>query len=563
MDITQWYAIGLSGLVGLYVVTFALITISKKIIPRVKLLFLLVLAGLMKIGTYAKRRFLQHVYYPQTHRYLRGSEKITRFDLLVTITFLVGVVVCTVIQVQNIPGLRRRSGLISIINIIPLSLGAHMNLLANVCGIRLGAYGRIHRWLGRVAIVEGLIHTATAVSLKRPNWHMLPDIGGLTATISIVLMLLSSLARIRQRFYEVFHKLHLIFSTTLIAALFIHGQSKDLLTPPTVYLLAVICLQILTGALRFGQILYRNIKYGKPLNRATVQTVTFKRDSGRDIPVSDAVHVHVRLSRPWRPRAGQYAYLCIPGLSHTSFAQSHPFYVAWWYYDHGHDHVVFLIERREGFTKNLFLRANASNDPGPNSEMRVLVEGPYGKSLNLESYATVLLFATGIGIAGQMPYVTQLLEGSQTGQVETRRIALFWEMASELHAAWVADMMKVLLAKDTNRVLDIKLFVVGRFLSPHTHKGDIAQLGERIKVIYQAMDVENLIHSEVGDRQGRTVVSLCTDDETSDTIRGIVRGMLEQDVHLEELDFRPASSRKGEMARDITVTRSKRKVSGI
>jgi hypothetical protein len=51
--------------------------------------------------------------------------------------------------------------------------------------------------------------------------------------------------------------------------------------------------------------------------------------------------------------------------------------------------------------------------------------------LNLRTYNTVLLFATGIGIAPQLPYVRQLLTEHYTWIAKTRRIALFWETDSE------------------------------------------------------------------------------------------------------------------------------------
>jgi predicted ferric reductase len=246
----------------------------------------------------------------------------------------------------------------------------------------------------------------------------------------VVVVLLSSIASVRQRVYEIFHKLHLILATILIVAIYLHSKSKELWAPPTVYLLAAIFLQILMGVLQFGEVLYRNVKYGKLLNRATVRTITFKRPSGRDIPVSDAVHVHVQLTRSWQPGGGQYAYLCIPGVSYTSFAQWHAFYVSWWYRDaEGNDVVVFIVQKQRGFTRNLFLHANS--DLSQNYEMRALVKGPYGKELDLKSYGTVLLFATGIGISGQLPYATQLLEGYHNCEVKTRRIALFWELESE------------------------------------------------------------------------------------------------------------------------------------
>jgi predicted ferric reductase len=243
-------------------------------------------------------------------------------------------------------------------------------------------------------------------------------------------VLLSSVASVRQRAYEIFHKLHLILATILIVAIYLHSKSKELWTPPTVYLLAAIFLQILMGVLRSGEVLYRNVKYGKLLSRAIVRPITFKRSSDTDIPVTDAVHVHVQLSRSWRPRGGQYAYLCIPGVSYSSFVQWHAFYVSWWYRDaEGNDVVVFIVQKQRGFSRNLFLHANS--DLSQNYGMRALVKGPYGKELDLKSYGTFLLFATGIGISGQLPYVTQLLEGYHNCEVKARRIALFWELESE------------------------------------------------------------------------------------------------------------------------------------
>jgi predicted ferric reductase len=213
------------------------------------------------------------------------------------------------------------------------------------------------------------------------------------------------------------------------AAIYLHSPSRELLASPLVYLLAALCLQILIGVLRFAQVLYRNVRFKKPLCRAVVRPVTFKRDYEDEILISDAVHVHVRLSRPWKHRAGQYAYVCIPGVSYLSFAQQHPFYVSWSYKDGGSDYVVFLVQKRRGFTKDLF--QHIGNSPGNTFPMRAVIEGPYGKGLNLDSYGTVLLFATGIGIAGQLSYVTQLLEGYCNCEVKTRRIALFWEVESE------------------------------------------------------------------------------------------------------------------------------------
>lgn len=247
------------------------------------------------------------------------------------------------------------------------------------------------------------------------------------AAVSAVL-LFSSIAYVRLRFYEIFQKLHLILASVLLAAIYLHSTSRSLFKAPILYLFAAICLQISIAILRFGQILYRNIKHRTPLNRATVRTITYKTKR-RDIPVSDAVHVHVRLSRPWRRRAGQYVYLSIPGVSHTSFVQSHPFFVPWWYRDAEGDVIVLIVEKRKGFTQDLF--HYATNDLDQHNGMRAIIEGLYGKELDFKSYDTVLLFATGIGIAGQLAYITQLLDGYYNFGEKNRRIALFWELDSE------------------------------------------------------------------------------------------------------------------------------------
>ncbi|KAH8748345.1 hypothetical protein BGZ57DRAFT_739465, partial [Hyaloscypha finlandica] len=78
----------------------------------------------------------------------------------------------------------------------------------------------------------------------------------------------------------------------------------------------------------------------------------------------------------------------------------HPYMVAWWYpYDKDQDVVT-------GFTQSL----PSGSSPSQPTELRAIVEGPYGKEIHLDEYGIVLLFATGIGIAGQLPYVKQLLE---------------------------------------------------------------------------------------------------------------------------------------------------------
>jgi predicted ferric reductase len=456
MDIPQIYAVSLGCLLLLYIIIY-------------------ILSSIANVRIYGTVYFFKYLYYPQVPQFIGYPRQTTWFEVAILIAFLVGNATCMALNVDGISGFIKRSGLICTINIIPLALGAQMNLAVDSCNMKLTTYGRIHRWLGRVTIIEGLIHAVAAVLFYGHDLLARADVAALItvstfisyrgrspclqaqASIAILAILFSGL--LRRHVYEVYINLHQLLAVLIVSATYFHMTRRKLFEFPTIYLLAAVCLQIIVGAMRFGQVLYRNFKHRKPLNRALVQTIIYKRGSKRAIPVSDAVHVHIRLTRPWKPQAGQYVYLSIPGVSSTSFAQSHPFYVSWWYNDVAGANIVLIIQKRKGFTKDLFLHADkyinsgyemrsgigSENDIGSNIEddsemelfigdrfkMRAIVEGPYGKELQLDSYGTVLLFATGIGIAGQLPYITRLLEGYRNCEVKTRRIALFWEVESE------------------------------------------------------------------------------------------------------------------------------------
>lgn len=67
------------------------------------------------------------------------------------------------------------------------------------------------------------------------------------------------------------------------------------------------------------------------------------------------------------------------------------------------------------------------------NEVRILVDSPYGGSINAEHYAGVTMMATGEGIAAQLPYVKELLESQQSTKdtKEKQRISLIWQLDQE------------------------------------------------------------------------------------------------------------------------------------
>jgi hypothetical protein len=117
------------------------------------------------LRTYATYHFLKHVFYPRVHKYISGT---TRYHALLVVVLLTGNVVCLM---DNRTKALQRTGLLSIVNLVPLALGGHMNSIVSSCGLGYEAYNAIHRWIGRVAVIEGVIHVILAIVSQTPNPH--------------------------------------------------------------------------------------------------------------------------------------------------------------------------------------------------------------------------------------------------------------------------------------------------------------------------------------------------------------------------------------------------------
>ncbi|TLD13115.1 uncharacterized protein PgNI_02688 [Pyricularia grisea] len=111
----------------------------------------------------------------------------------------------------------------------------------------------------------------------------------------------------------------------------------------------------------------------------------------------------------------------------TTYLQPlHPFYVAWWYRESEFDYAVFIIKKYTGFTK-LFVECNLKNR-GINGYLTILIKGLYGKEFKFDLYNIMFFFVIGIGIAGQLLYVSQLLRDYRFCKIKIKRIAFFWQV---------------------------------------------------------------------------------------------------------------------------------------
>lgn len=200
---------------------------------------------------------------------------------------------------------------------------------------------------------------------------------------------------------------------------------------------------------------------------------------------SGVMKVNIQVPKREVFKPGEYVYLYFTNLRWRYRLQSHPLMIAWCEDGketvHGREfdvtNLTFLIESRSGLTARLGteLRLSELSSGKAKSRGSISFDGPYGQSLSLERYETVMLVAKGIGITGVLPYAGYLMQrnshdaeikkmlnlGSTPNKDElrnslhrdaTRKVDLFWELESNCQEDWVSDHLRTLQDQDPDRV---------------------------------------------------------------------------------------------------------------
>jgi predicted ferric reductase len=337
----------------------------------------------------------------------------------------------------------KRTGQLFTINAIPLFLGGKIGPLVNVLRMQYEDFARAHRWLARVATVQAVVHAVVAFFAKK-EFRTQSQIAGLVVSLlsddihiasaeqtdkavsAVFLIFLFSMGVVRRRWYELFAKLHLVLAVLAVVAAWLHVASGSVFRPPEVYLFAACCTYGIAFAVWFKHIVYRNYSYHTLFASAEI--------SKTGTSSTQVVQMKLGLPRPCDFRPGQFVYVRMLTLRNLAILQSHPFYVYSW-----DERGVFslLVERKSGFTESLLDEDAPLSQPRRTPKVkgkvvRAMVEGPFGKSVDLTPYRTIALFATGIGIVAQLSHVRRWLMDQQGPfNVTTKSINLFWEVEEE------------------------------------------------------------------------------------------------------------------------------------
>jgi len=428
--------------------------------------------------------------------------------------------------------LRGRTGMIAAVNMIPLIiLAGRNNPLIRMLKISFDTYNLLHRWIGRIFVLEALIHTLawTIDEVASDGWAGVsskitsdPFIGCGTAGVTAAfLILITSPSAVRHAYYETFLNAHIIFAMVTVLVVLVHCQKGQL--PQVPYIQTVIVLWSLDRLARVARNIWYNCSYKAGFTKATVECLP-----------GDACRVTLHLPRHVIIYPGSHAYIRFLNVRPWD---SHPFSIAMTkdvsrspelpsvekpgklILDRSklRTDVSFIIHAQTGWTRQLHTKGLEY------SPRRVtayaLFEGPYQGNHSLDSYGTVLLFAGSSGISHQLPFLTHLLSGHAAGTVATRRITLVWIVRDVEHLEWVRPYMdEILKLPSRKEILTIKLFIT----RPHNPR-EIISPSSTVQMYPGRPNVRLLTETVVKERVGAMCVTVCGPGSLADNVREAVR----------------------------------------
>ncbi|EXJ89326.1 hypothetical protein A1O3_02393 [Capronia epimyces CBS 606.96] len=454
-------------------------------------------------------------------------------------------------ELQVLPILRNRTGTLATANLIPICVLATIkNPLINALEISYDSFNLVHRWMGRLSILQGLAHTLCwmIAKVQKGGWttvtasftHSSFIYTGLIATVGFTVIGLQSPKMFRSLAYEFFLHSHIILVAMAFAGLWIHLKQL----PQQAMLLAAILIWVVSRLWRLATTIYRSCGHGG--SKAVVVALP-----------SGAVKIQLFCARPWKVKNGQTLYLSIPSVGLWT---AHPFSVAWGdtgsgltggdvdsvesnhggladdkipifaVREVGHtketDGTIHLIVKRQtGFTRKLFEKAQEQRFS--RVTLNAYIEGPYGHEKSMASFGTVLLFASGVGITHQMLYVKELVQGFADGTVATQQITLVWVVPDAECLEWVRAWMSEILGMEKRREV-LKVFLYITRSSPV--RGDFRS-SANVRICRGRPNVADIILAEARERTGAMAVSVCASGSLSDHVRQATRLAIGQGVN--------------------------------
>ncbi|KAH6689502.1 ferric reductase like transmembrane component [Plectosphaerella plurivora] len=446
--------------------------------------------------------------------------------------------------------LRGRSGTLSVVNMVPLIIFAgRNNPLIGWLHISFDTYNLLHRWMGRLSVIEAVIHTFAwfYVQLADGGWkavnariyHKAFEASGMLGTLAMVILMILSLSPVRHAFYESFLNVHIVLALITFVCTYIHCVSSAHPggLPQLPWMMGIFVLWFLERLARVCRTAFNNWS-DKGFTEAVCEPMP-----------GDCTRVTMHLPRYLDVKPGTHCYLRFASISPW---ECHPFSVAWVDHVPVHDKlgltnpdfdpekapiasgavdkknsttsVSFVIGAHTGFTRKLYNTAKAAGLPAVS--LRAALEGPYAGHHALDSYGHCVLFAGATGITHQLSYLRPLIEGYNAGTVATRRVTLVWIVRDYEALEWVRPWMDTVLRMPGRRdILRIQLFVT-RPKNPR----EIISASSTVQMFPGRPTVATLLRKEVEDQKGAMCVTVCGPGALADDVRQAVRQVQDENT---------------------------------
>jgi hypothetical protein len=434
--------------------------------------------------------------------------------------------------------IRGRSGTLAAVNMVPLIiLAGRNNPLIAMLQVSFDTYNLIHRWTGRMVILEAVIHTIAwwIVQVADEGWssigvHLVDEAfvaSGFVGTLGMVLIFFLSIGPVRHAFYETFLNVHIILAFIAFACTWVHCVTSHVGTLPQFpWIVAIFLLWVADRLARMFRLVYYNWS-SKGFTEAIVSPMP-----------GEACRVTMHLPRHVDVKPGTHAYLRFKDVKPW---ENHPFSIAW--VEHfpdldgkdvkdrvtqgdimrGTTSVSFIIGAHTGFTRSLFNKAALSGQTS--IPLRAAMEGPYAGHHSLDSYGHAVLFCGSTGITHQLSFLKPLIEGYNAGTIATRRITLVWIIRDYEALEWIRPWVDEILRMPRRReILNIRLFIT----RPKNPK-EIQSASQTVQMFPGRPNVMTILKKEVEEQMGAMCVTVCGPGALADDVREAVRVV--QDEH--------------------------------
>ena len=111
--------------------------------------------------------FFKHVLYPYVCRRFRYFGPISRMQLIIQTVYWSGTLLCNVVKVKGLSEAGLRAGTLSVINLMPLLLANPLGFAADLLGLSLRHFLRLHGTIALMTFLQGAFHLSAILIRKR------------------------------------------------------------------------------------------------------------------------------------------------------------------------------------------------------------------------------------------------------------------------------------------------------------------------------------------------------------------------------------------------------------